>query len=152
MDKEVGGFFDSEDHMLGVKIKGIQDIPHPSANALCIQVMLKLYSITGKKDYHTYAEKTLTAFAHVAQDMGIHAGFYFSALDAYFNTVKLDIYSDPESDLSGTAKSLFVPYLNILYREDKGHAIACFKETCGEPLQDGKSLKEFFKEEKYRNR
>jgi len=148
-DMNEGGFFDSDDHMLEIKIKGIQDIPHPSSNSLTSVLLLKLYMITGNKAYHDYAEKTLQTFSTVAMGMGIHAGFYYSALDAYFNSVKLNIDAKTESEFTQSAKSLYVPHLNIVYGEDSGNATVCFRETCYEPISDIESLRKFLQNKKY---
>ncbi len=149
LDKDNGGFYDSDDHMLGVKIKGIQDIPHPSSNALVVMLLLRLHSITGNSIYHDHAKKTLQAFSLIAEDLGIHAGYYYSALDAYSNTIKLEVCASPDSDLTSTARSAFAPYLNIRYGEDNGYVTACYKETCGAPFHDGKSLGQYLRSGKY---
>jgi uncharacterized protein YyaL (SSP411 family) len=47
-DRDEGGFFDTDEHLLDLKIKEIEDIPRPSANSLCIRLLLKLNLITGK--------------------------------------------------------------------------------------------------------
>jgi uncharacterized protein YyaL (SSP411 family) len=148
-DNEEGGFMDSEDHVLGVKVKGIQDSPHPAANSLSILLLLKLFVMTGKSKYYQYAEKALKTFSPIVKDMGVHAGFYYSALDAYFNCVKLELHTKPESELSLSARSVFVPYLNVLYRADEGYALVCFRETCYDPLKNGKELQEFLREKIY---
>ena len=84
-DTENGGFFDSEDHVLGMKIKGIEDIPHPSANSICIIVLIKMANITKDQKYMQYAEDSLKAFSDRARDLGISGGYFFCALDAYLN-------------------------------------------------------------------
>ncbi len=79
-----------------MRLKGIEDIPHPSSNSLSIIQLLKLFHMTGKAQYLEYAEKALRTFSVRAQDMGIHTGYYFSAMDAYFNMMKLMIEALPE--------------------------------------------------------
>ena len=148
-DNEEGGFMDSDDHVLGVKVKGIQDSPHPAANSLSILLLLKLFVMTGKRKYYQYAEKALKIFSPIVKDMGVHAGFYYSALDAYFNGMKLELHSNPDSELSLSARSVFVPYMNMLYGEDEGYALACFRETCHEPLKNGEALQDFTRDKKY---
>ena len=91
-DKENGGFYDSTDQLLGIQLKGIEDIPRPSPNSIGIKVLLKLNFMTGKERYFEYAEKTLKLFSAQAREMGIHDGYYFCALDSYFNTLNLNLY------------------------------------------------------------
>ena len=148
-DRDEGGFFDTDEHLLDLKIKEIEDIPRPSANSLCIRLLLKLHFITGKEIYHEFAGNALKAFHPKAKGIGVHAGYYFSSLDAYFNTLKIDLYSEPGSKLSETAVSLFGLSTCIIYGEDRGHAIACMKDVCHEPLASPESLKDFFNKKKF---
>lgn len=142
-------FFDTDEHLLDLKIKEIEDIPRPSANSLCIRLLLKLHLITGKEIYHEFAGNALKAFYPKAEGIGVHAGYYFSSLDAYFNTLKIDLYSEPGSKLSETAVSLFGLSTCIIYGEDRGHAIPCMKDVCHEPLASPGSLKDFFNKKKF---
>lgn len=72
LDTGEGGFFDTEEEVLGA-VKRIEDVPHPSANAVAIVVMRKLAFLTGKDDYRAEAERSLSAFAGTARSMGLHA-------------------------------------------------------------------------------
>jgi uncharacterized protein YyaL (SSP411 family) len=138
-----GGFFDSEEETIGLRLKGIEDIPHPSSNSLSIIQLLKLFHMTGKAQYLEYAEKALRTFSVRAQDMGIHTGYYFSAMDAYFNMMKLMIEALPEKELTDTALSFSVPYMSIVYGENRGRVIPCFKNVCYEPIDRHDGLKDF---------
>jgi uncharacterized protein YyaL (SSP411 family) len=138
-----GGFFDSEEETIGLRLKGIEDIPHPSANSLSIILLLKLFHMTGKAQYLEYSEKALRVFSLKAQDMGIHTGYYFSAMDAYFNMMKLMIEALPEKELTDTALSFSVPYMSIVYGENRGRIIPCFKNVCHEPIDRPDILKDF---------
>lgn len=148
-DENEGGFNDTEDHILGIKIKGIEDMPHPSANSLCITVLLKLSFMTKKDEYLKYAERSLKVFSLRAKDIGIHAGYYFYCLDAYFNPQRLSIHALPLSDLSETAVSFVIPNINIVYGDDKGYVILCFRDTCFAPVTDPGILERFLREKKY---
>jgi uncharacterized protein YyaL (SSP411 family) len=138
-----GGFFDTEEEVIGLRLKGIEDIPHPSANSLSIILLLKLFQMTGKTQYQEHAENALRVFSLKAQDMGIHSGYYFSAMDAYFNIIKLAIEASPETELTDIALSFSVPYMSIVYGEGKGRVIPCFKNVCYEPIERVDILKEF---------
>jgi hypothetical protein len=148
-DKKEGGFFDSDDHILGVKTKGIQDMPHPSTNSVGIRLLLKLYSLTGNETYHQYAEQALKTFATAANDAGIHSGYYYCTLDAYFNTLKIRLFASPDSKLHEAAIFSFNPYIDVVHEKDKGYAVACYRESCYEHLEGPKALKEYITHRKY---
>jgi uncharacterized protein YyaL (SSP411 family) len=148
-DKDEGGFFDTDKEVLGTRLKIIEDIPHPSANSLSIILLLKLYLMTEKEKYHHYAETALKMFSLQAKDMGIHSGYYFCALDAYFNMLKLSLQTSPNSELTGITLSSFSPYMSIIYGEDKGSIIPCFQNVCYEPIDRADTLKDFFIKHKY---
>jgi uncharacterized protein YyaL (SSP411 family) len=140
-----GGFFDTEDDVVGLRLKGIEDIPHPSPNSLSIIILLKLFQITGETRYQEYAEKALRFFSSKAEDMKIHAGYFFSAIDSYFNMGRLFIEASPESELAEVAHSSLFPYSSIFYGEDKGRVSVCYKNVCYEPIERVDILKDFFK-------
>lgn len=148
-DNEGGGFFDSEDEVIGVRLKGVEDIPHPSANAQAIMNMLRLSLIAGKDEYMHYAERALKALVFRTRDMGIHAGYYFCALDSYFNMIKLIMEAAPGSALAETALSTFNPYAVIAYGEDKGYVTPCRRGSCYETIFSPEGLMEFLKEAKH---
>jgi len=144
-DRDSGGFFDTETVVLGAKNKTIEDIPHPSANALGIMQLLKLYHMTGKDAYDKYAETALRAFSGRVQDMGIHAGYYFCSLDAYYHMLRLSLEVSPESELAVTAISLLNPYESLIYGEDKGLVTPCLNGVCLEPLSRAEVLRGFLR-------
>ncbi|HTP04490.1 MAG TPA: thioredoxin domain-containing protein [Nitrospirota bacterium] len=141
---EGGGFFDTEGEVLGTRLRRIEDIPHPSANAIAVMLLLKLFRLTGKDSYRIASEKALKIFSRAAREMGIHAGTYFCALDAYFSMLILTVEADPGSDLSRAALALSGPYSTIRYGADNGRVIPCINETCFEPIYDTVRLKDFF--------
>jgi uncharacterized protein YyaL (SSP411 family) len=142
-DEDEGGFHDSEDALLGIKLKAIEDIPHPSANSVAIILLLKLHHLTDRNVFLDYAEKALKVFAVKAKDMGIHAGYYYSALDAYFHMLKLTLETSVDSALAETARSHSYPYMSCLYGEEKGLVIPCLKDVCLEPIKSPDMLREF---------
>jgi uncharacterized protein YyaL (SSP411 family) len=148
-DRDKGGFFDTDDHLLGIHIKGVEDMPHPSANSVCIRLLLKLFSATGNNVYHQHAEKALRYFSVKAGEIGIHAGHYFSALDAYYHNLKLTLHAGPGSVLSGTAVSLPVPYFDIIYGQDKGYVVPCIGEVCYNPIENPEAPKDFTDERRH---
>jgi hypothetical protein len=76
-------------------------------------------------------------------DLDIHAGYYFCALDAYFNMIKLTLNTAPNNELAGAALTSFRPYINAVYGEDKGNVIPCSQDVCYEPIYDPDRLKNF---------
>ncbi|MCX5810186.1 MAG: thioredoxin domain-containing protein [Proteobacteria bacterium] len=92
-DKKDGGFFDTEGEVIGMRLKGVEDTPHPSANSTGIMCLIKLSLMLGRDEYMRYAESALTHFALVARAIGIHGGYYFCALNAYFHMMKLDVHA-----------------------------------------------------------
>jgi uncharacterized protein YyaL (SSP411 family) len=144
-DKEEGGFFDTEGEIIGMRLKGVEDIPHPSANSLGIIVLLKLSLMTGNDAYRGDAEKSLMSFSYPAKNPDIQHGYYFCAVDAYFHMLKLTLQVSPTSGLTETALSSFSPYLTVLYDEDKGNVIPCVRDVCYEPINKPEDLKDFLK-------
>jgi uncharacterized protein YyaL (SSP411 family) len=148
-DGAEGGFHDTDAPMLGVKIKGMQDIPHPSTNSLGIILLIKLHVMTGKNKYYQFAKQALSLFSLTADELGVHAGYYYSAVDAFFNSLKLDVYVKPESELAKSAVSMYIPYANILYGEDKGYIIPCKHNVCYDRIDSREGLIDFVQGKKY---
>jgi uncharacterized protein YyaL (SSP411 family) len=150
-DKEEGGFFNSDNPVLGIKMKGIEDISHPSANSLGIMLLHKLSYQLSKDTYSRCAEKALKAFASRVKGQGILSGYYFASLDAYFNMLQLTIHST-SSDIRDRALTFLSPYVTVNHGEDKGHVIPCRRGVCYDPMDTPDKLGEFFKEKKYLNK
>lgn len=146
-DGNDGGFFETDTYLLGMKLKGIEDIAHPSANALSIRLLLKLYHLTGKDTFYRYAEKALKVFSARAKNQYILSGYYFSALDAYFNMLKLTLHTT-KRELIDTALSTYSPYTNIAYGEDRDYVIPCLGTVCYETIDNPDGLKKFLKKRK----
>jgi uncharacterized protein YyaL (SSP411 family) len=148
-DSPEGGFFDTVDNLLEIKIKGVDDIPHPSANSIGIILLLKLNFITQNEKYMQLAEISLKAFNSKSRDSGIHAGYYFASLDAYFNSLKISIHASHKSSLAVKAVSLTVPYTFIAYRKDEGYVVPCTGNVCHEPIRNSEDIEEFLKKQEY---
>ncbi len=145
-DAAGAGFFDTEEEVIGMRLKGIEDIPRPSANALAIMVLLRLASMSGDDRYREYAKNSLEAFAGDAALMGIHGGYYFCALDAFYGMVKLDVRAAAGSQLAAAAVDSYHPYSCIVYGDaSENLIIPCVGPTCYEPVNSGEKLREFLK-------
>jgi uncharacterized protein YyaL (SSP411 family) len=142
-DGSEGGFFDTAEVVLGTRLKRIEDIPHPSANAVAIMDLLRLFHLTGKERYRHLAEQTLRIFAGAARDMTVHAGSYFCALEASFRMLKITVESAPEGDLARAARALAgLAFTTIAYGADNGRVIPCLRDVCSEPLYDALTLRD----------
>jgi hypothetical protein len=142
-DKDEGGFFDTDEEVLGTRLKGIEDIPQPSANSIAIILLLKLAFMRDKAEYRTLAEKALKVFSTWGQAMGVHGGYYFSALDTYYNGLELTVNTPADSELAEIARSTFRPYTAVVYREDQGYVSPCMGNVCYEPIREPEALKKF---------
>ena len=138
-----GGFFDTGGEVLGVRLKRIEDIPHPSANAVAALQLIKLWHMTGKDRYRAAAERTLGIFAAAVPEMGIHGGMYFCALDAWFSALTLTVEAPPDSDLARAAMRLAGTTTVLVYAEDRGRVIPCVNEACREPVTRAADLRTF---------
>ncbi len=142
-DPQEGGFFDTEDNVLGTRLKKIEDIPHVSANALAVMLLLKLSLMTGKDAYRQVSERSLRLFAKSALEMSVHAGAFFCAYDAFFRMLKLTVEALPESDLARSARALAgTTYTMVLYGEENNRVIPCMENTCHEPITDPTRLRD----------
>jgi uncharacterized protein len=144
-DQDGGGFLDSEANVLGIKVKGVEDTPQPSANSVAIMLLLKLFSITGKEAYLRKAKEALDVFALDAEAMGIHAGYYLVSLDWHFNGLKLDVHAPAGSALAEAALATFHPYTTIVYRGDEGSVVPCYTDRCLEPLRSPDAVRTFLR-------
>jgi uncharacterized protein len=80
-DAEVGGFFDRPSDAppmggLEVRRKPFQDSPTPSANSVASIALIRMHGYAGDDRYHAFAQKTLEAFAGIAQQYGLFAATY----------------------------------------------------------------------------
>lgn len=136
-DPANGGFFDTEEDVLGTRFKKIEDIPHPSANAAAIMALLKLSLITGNKAYREKAEQSLRLFIGLARELSVHGGAFYCSLQAYYGMVRLTVEAAPESELARTARSMAGTFSTaIVYGEDRGRVVPCVRGACFEPVQD----------------
>jgi uncharacterized protein YyaL (SSP411 family) len=140
-DRDEGGFFDTDQEVLGARMKRMEDSPHPSANTLAILLLQKLSLMTGKDEYREAADRALGIFADLAREIGVHAGAYFCGLDASFRLVKLTVEAAPESGLARAARALGgTMYTAIVYGDDHNRVIPCKGVTCFEPISDPSRL------------
>jgi len=146
-DKKRGGFFLSanKNPFMGVRQKVYSDSVIPSGASLMATNLLKLYALTGNKEYRKTAIDTLKN-AHSAGEMGaLMTGSYLSALSAGVGGLKefalVGSAKNPDV-LKALAKIQMAPYFNrvvILLDQDNPNAIpTVHKDKLGH--QDGPVL------------
>ena len=140
-DRDSGGFFDSAEGVLGVRLKNIEDIPHPSPNGLVIWHLIRLGQMTGNEKYARTAEECLGAFARRAAKLGPHGGSFYSALDGFYNFLSLKVEDRAAGLLAREALETYRPHKIIFYGEDTGAVVPCRRGECLEPVRDVASLK-----------
>ena len=107
-DAEGGGFFDrSRDAAamggLDLARKPFQDSPTPGTNSMAAILCDRMYSLTGNKLYHDWAEKTLEAFAKIAPQFGLFAASYALAALLHQRHVLQVVVMGPTDDPSARA-------------------------------------------------
>lgn len=143
------GFFDTEEAVVGMRLKGIEDVPRPSANTVAILVLLKLGYITDCESYRILARRSLEVFVKDAVLMNIHGGYYFCALDSFYRMVKIDVRAAPRSRLAEAVIFSYHPYMCIKYGDrNENIIIPCVGETCFESISNREKVEEFLKNSK----
>jgi|WetSurMetagenome_2_1015567.scaffolds.fasta_scaffold00201_16 uncharacterized protein len=141
-DKDNGGFFDSEEGVSGIRLKTIEDTPHPSPNAVAVVLLQKLYAQTDNALYKELAEKSLRAFFQKASAIGLYWASYYSALEAMSMTLRLEIYDSPTGDLASACRSVYYPYKTIKFNTDmRGFVVPCLGQACMQPVRTVQELK-----------
>ena len=89
-DDADGGFFDTAASdgasllgALSARRKPLQDSPTPAGNPTAASALLRLETLSGRKEYREIAEETLAAFAGVVEHFGLYAGSYALALEQF---------------------------------------------------------------------
>ncbi len=138
-----GGFFDTDEEVLGMRLKTIEEMPHPSANSLAILLLLKLSFMRDNDMYRTLAENSLNLFAGLGETLGVHGAYYFCAVDMYFHGLALTAYSSPDSELTKRVFLVARPYTTIVYREEQNHITPCSRNVCYKPLHRPEDIERF---------
>src|SRR6202040_1476680 len=61
--------------------KPLQDSPTPAGNPTAASALLRLETLSGRKEYREIADDTLASFAGVVEHFGLYAGSYGLALE-----------------------------------------------------------------------
>lgn len=141
LDKDEGGYFDTDNAVLGLRLKRIEDVPHPAPNAMVVLALLKLAFLTGNEEYAREAERSLRIFAGTAGTMGVHGGAYFCSLTAYYSRSTITIEASPESRLAQAAREAACRFhAFIKYGKDLKRVLACRNGVCFPPVSDPDAL------------
>ena len=127
-DESHGGFFDiRKETEPGIEVlrqrrKPTQDAPTPSGNSLAALGLIRLFHITGTQEYRQHAERTLAFYAGTAQEYGLFAASFGSALDAFLEAPASVIVFGKESDpkaraLAQAALSVYRPNRSIQWAD-----------------------------------
>ena len=148
-----GGFFDSASEqgagLLRQRAMPIQDAPTPASNAVAALVLLRLGAILEDDAYRAAAERTLAAFAGVA-DIGLFAATWLRGLDALLNGACRIVVVDTTTirSLVTAAMATYRPR-RVLAHTDTSPvpgvpapvALVCAGTACAAPVRDAASLK-----------
>jgi uncharacterized protein YyaL (SSP411 family) len=88
-DRTAGAFYDAAAPQdgtaplgaLGARRKPLQDSPTPAGNPTAASALLRLETLSGRREYREIAEDTLASFAGIVEHFGLYAGSYGLALE-----------------------------------------------------------------------
>jgi uncharacterized protein YyaL (SSP411 family) len=88
-DQVAGAFYDAATPadgtmplgVLAARRKPLQDSPTPAGNPTAASALLRLETLSGRKEYRDIAEDTLGSFAGIVEHFGLYAGSYGLALE-----------------------------------------------------------------------
>jgi uncharacterized protein YyaL (SSP411 family) len=110
-DATSGGFFDSEPAadgkslgVLATRRKPLQDSPTPAGNPMAAIALLRLHHYTGESGYREKAEQTLETFAGVAEQFGIFAATYGTAVVHFLESPTQVVVIEEEGDEAAAEK------------------------------------------------
>jgi hypothetical protein len=166
-DEEHGGFQDVDRRELqrsatpyvGYPRKVIEDMPTPSANAIAVLALDRLWVLTGDDRYHDYAGRALKAFSAEAPGYGPFAAAYGLAIWYHLHPpVAVTIIGPPDAEdtrrLWSTALNTYRPGRlvavfppnapDLQYPPVEGGAAAyvCADRTCARPTTDAKEMQQ----------
>jgi len=177
-DGATGGFFDSENPadgkslgVLATRRKPLQDTPTPAGNPMAAIALLRLHHYTDDAPYRERAQKTLEAFAGVAEQFGIFGATYsIAAVHLLQSPVQVVVLAGNEPDraaeLYGAAVAPFAFNKSVLMLNSSeavaenlppvlaatipnlpqlalgtAFAVLCSGSTCQPPVSDAAELR-----------
>ncbi len=167
-DKEGGGFYvaAADAEALLVRAKSVQDSAAPSGNAVMVEVLARLYYLTGGWDYRRQAERTSAAFTGEVERF-FHLATLLNAAEFLERAVQVAIVGtrgETETEaLIAAAWQVGNPWLVLQVVapgaalpsghpafgkeqiEDRATAFVCMGSACSLPLTDSAALSEALK-------
>jgi len=142
-DLDHGGYFftasDAED--LLVRTKTALDNATPSGNGVMVEVLARLFLLTGKQDYQTRAEAVVRAFAGDAATSFPNMASLLNGWEILDQGRSLTLTGEIGPDLLDAARQS--PPTMVIKREagsGKPFSLLCQGHSCSLPLYDGPSL------------
>ncbi len=174
-DKDEGGFVDvatGDAAVLGAlaaKRKPLQDSPTPAGNPAAAIGLTRLHAYSNHGPYQESAERTLEAFAGIAEHYGLFAATYGLALDMFLHPhtqVVITGSGEGAEKLKAAAVAPFSLHKSVVHlregevvpqmlppafaetipnipgiKEKKAMAVLCTNFTCQPPIGDAEELK-----------
>ncbi|MGB9409322.1 MAG: thioredoxin domain-containing protein [Terracidiphilus sp.] len=89
LDGTAGAFYDAATHAadapalgaLTARRKPLQDTPTPAGNPTAASALLRIETLSGRREYREIATETLASFAGIVEHFGLYAGSYGLALE-----------------------------------------------------------------------
>lgn len=146
-DKNLGGFFDVvvKENALGLlkaRRKPVEDNPSSSANAVALQVLGALSTVTDDEKYQVPFEKGLNLLIHLKGHFGMYVSALAVAAENYLNPpLKLEVLGADDA-LREAARHLFYPGKLVSYQPEatQSEVRVCVGYQCLPPVRDAKSL------------
>jgi uncharacterized protein len=161
-DKEHGGFWQSTSGSkdLILRVKDDYDGAEPSGNSVAVMALLRLATITERKDFREAADRTIQLFADRLQQLPQAVPFMLAAFDFAFEEPRRAVIVGDVSSSSGkmllrAAHSVFQPNKVVMGnaglvepfaktltpKDGKPTAYVCTGTACQAPTQDAETLK-----------
>jgi uncharacterized protein YyaL (SSP411 family) len=163
-DPDAGGFWQSAESDLIVRVKEDYDGAEPSGNSVACLALLRLAAITDRRDFREAADRTLRLFAGRARDLPQAVPYLLGALDFWLQEPqRVVIAGDPTSaaarELLVAAHSAYQPNQVVLGNsgavdpfarelptaDGEPTAYLCTGSACQEPTRDVRRLRELLR-------
>ena len=155
LDRERGGFWQSRDEDLILRMKDDHDGAEPSGNSVAALALLRLSAITDRDDYRQVAGQCLESFSGRLEQMPWAMPLMLLALDLHLDPPRrIVLHGDPASPagtrLLAAVHSVYQP--NCVVRRDDASRLSpapfaslCTATACRETTGDPERIREFLR-------